>query len=66
MEVKERVGRADFKAMHIGETKIFKLVTPKKCTSARVTAAQLGREEGLKYKVSIDYTVACVSITRLK
>lgn len=52
--------------LHIGQTRIFTLTDPKRISSARVTANQLKKEEGLNFVVKADYEAKSVSITRTK
>lgn len=62
--VQEKVTRQELREMRVGQTRIFMLADPKKVTSARVNAHQLGNEEGMKFVVKPDYKASCVSITR--
>jgi hypothetical protein len=61
----ERVTRDEMRGLHIGQTRIFTLTDRKKIASARVQAAQLGQEEGMKFSVKPDWEASAVSITRL-
>lgn len=64
MNSKNKVTRAELRKMKIGDSKLFSLITPNKCISAKVTCSQL-KEEGLIFKVSINVEAACVAITRI-
>ena len=51
--------------MHIGQTRIITLNDRKKLASARVTCTHLKHEEGLDFRVKLDYDAVAVSITRV-
>ena len=60
----EKVTRQEMRDLHIGQTRIFTLTDQKRISSARVTANQLKKEEGLNFLVKADYEAKAVSITR--
>jgi hypothetical protein len=62
----EKVTRQELRDMHVGQTRIFTLMEPKKVTSARVTAQQMKNEKEGEWQVKPDYESCAVSITRVK
>lgn len=62
----EKVTRKELREIHVGQTRIFFLTSPKKVTSARVTCRQLMQEEGTEYIIRPDYKAVAISITRIK
>jgi hypothetical protein len=62
----EKVTRQELREMHIGQTRIFTLINPKKVSAARVTCTQLKQEEKLEFLVKQDFNANAVSITRIK
>ena len=62
----EKVTRQELRDMHIGQTRIFTLMEPKKVTSAKVTAKQLKDEKEGEWTIKRDYTSCSISITRVK
>ena len=64
--IQEKVTRQELREMHIGQTRIFTLTSPKKVSAARVTCTQLKQEEKLEFLVKQDFEANAVSITRVK
>lgn len=64
--IQNKVTRKELREMHVGQTRIFFLMSPKKVTSARVTCRQLMLEEGTEYIMRPDYKAVAISITRIK
>lgn len=66
MTRKEKVTRDDLRELHVGQTRIFYLVSPNKIESARQTCTQLKKIERLEFGFKPDYEAVAVSITRIR
>lgn len=64
--VQQKVTRKELEEMHIGQTRIIHLPDGGKVDSAKVTAMQMKNLKRGEWKVTPDYEVCAVSITRLK
>lgn len=64
--VQEKVTRKELEAMHIGQTRIFTLVTGGKVKSAISTCQQMKNEKKLEYAYKPDWENNSICITRIK
>ena len=61
----ETVSRAEMKALHVGQTRIFTLKHPKKLRSVYNNGKAFAKEERLDFDIKLDFDSCSVSITRL-
>lgn len=62
---KEKVTRADLRAMKPGQSEVFMLPTVEKLESARATVQQM-KAFGMEFTTSIKYAESCIIINRIK